>query len=266
MRRIAVNAAVILTSAILISTPGTVHGQGIDWDSPAFRQDLQSFQQFLTLHPWIAGKLKEKPPLANDAGFLRHSPELLQFLNAHPIVQSDFKIDPNGVMSRAENGNVASPKMDYQETLNFKHFLSAHPWTAGKLKEKPALGNDKGFVRGDHEFQEFLNAHPYVQAQFRADPNAFMQQVEGLADVEPRPGANDPHDSDFASLKAFLQNHPWISDKLKEDPSRANDKDFLNKSKELRQFLQAHPYLEGRFKQDARHTLDLAHQSGEGYL
>jgi len=242
--------------------------QAIDWDSPAVRQEMQSFQQFLANHPWIANKLRENPSLANDPGFLHHSPEFPQFLNAHPFVQANFKIDAKDVMSRAQQGDLTSPNnsANYQEMQNFKHFLSIHPWTAGKLRQNPPLANDKGFVKGNHELQEFLNSHPYVQAQFRADPNGFMQRAQTIATEEPRPGAYDPHASDYEALKLFLQNHKWIADKLKENPSRATSKDFLKDSKELRQFLEAHPYLQDQFKQDARRTIDQALQPGGEFL
>ncbi len=142
-----------------------------------------------------------------------------------------------------------------QEVQNFKHFLSFRftSWThAAKLQENPALANDKGFVKGDKELFEFLNSNPYVQAQFRTDPNDFMKRVQALATQEPRPGASGPHASDYTELKVFLQNHAWIADRLKEDPSRAASKDFLNKSKELREFLETHPYLQDQFTQDPR--------------
>jgi len=53
---------------------------------------------------------------------------------------------------------------------------------------------------------------------------------------------------------------------LKEDPSRATSKSFLNKGKELREFLEAHPFLQDQFKQDARRTLDQALQPGGEFL
>ncbi len=269
MRRITPKLAVLILAVLfLLVGPRDLYAQGIDWDSPAFRQEMQSFQQFLANHPWIAGKLREKPSLANDAGFLRLGPELPQFLTAHPLIQSDFKIDPNGVMARAQRGGGASTSdsVNYQEMQKFKLFLSMHPWVAGKLQQNPALANDKRFVKGDKELEEFLNAHPYVQAQFRADPNDFMQRITALATVEPRPGADDPSASDYAELRVFLQIHKFIADRLNEDPTRATNKDFLNKNKDLRVFLEAHPYLQQQFKQDARRTLDQTLQPAGGYL
>jgi hypothetical protein len=245
-----------------------LRSQAIDWDSPAARHEMQGFQQFLANHPWIANKLREDPSLANNPGFLHHSPELPQFLNAHPFVQSSFKTDARGVMSRAQQGGSTSPNnsANYQEMQDFQHFLSNHPWIGGKLRQNPSLANDRGFLKGNHELPEFLNSHPYVQSQFRADPNGFMQRAQAFAAEAPRHGADDPHASDYESLKLFMQNHKWIADKLKEDPSRATSKGFLNENKELREFLEAHPFLQDQFKQDARRTIDQALQPGGEYL
>ena len=260
-----VTVSILAVLFLVVGLP-ELRSQANDWDSPAVRQEMQSFRQFLANHPWIANKLRENPSLANDSGFLRHSPELPEFLNAHPFVHSNFKIDANGVMSRVQQSDLTSPNnsVNYQEMRNFKHFLSIHPWIADKLRQKPSLANDKGFLKSAHELPEFLNAHPYVQAQVRADPNGFMQRVQSFATEEPRSGAYDSHASEYEALKLFMQNHKWLSDQLKENPSRAANKDFVNDHKELRQFLEAHPYLQNQFKQDARRTLDLALQNGVG--
>jgi len=267
MNRVTAQLAVsIFVVVFLAAGLRELRAQAIDWTNPVVIQEMQSFKQFLANHPWIAGKLRENPSLANDQGFLRRSPELPQFLNAHPFIQSNFKIDASDVMSRVQQGDLNSPNNSVgdQEMRNFKHFLSIHPWINGKLGEKPALANDKGFLRGNRVLEEFLNSHPSVQAQLRADPSGFMQRVQALAEAQP--GADDPHAADFDALKLFLQNHKWIADQLKEDPTRANDKGFLNKSKELREFLEAHPYLQDQFKQDARHTIEQTQQPAGDFL
>jgi hypothetical protein len=269
MRRATPKLAVpILTVVFLLVGLPQLRSQTIDWNNPVAPQEMQSFQLFLTNHPWIADKLRDDPSLANNAGFLRRSPELQHFLNAHPFVQASFKSDAKDVMSRAQQGDGTSRNnaANYQEMQDFQLFLKNHPWIAGKLREKPSLANDKGFLKGNHELPEFLNSHPYVQSQFRADAGGFMQRAQAFAAEASRHGADDPHAADYESLRMFLQNHQWIADKLKENPSRATNKGFLNESKELRQFLEAHPYLQDQLKQDARRTLDQALQPGGEFL
>src|SRR6516162_4608052 len=62
---------------------------------------VAEFNQFLSNHPWIAKKLKEKPSLANDQDFLHDNPELHDYLSAHPVLQQEFRSNPRRVMNRA---------------------------------------------------------------------------------------------------------------------------------------------------------------------
>jgi hypothetical protein len=48
---------------------------------------------------------------------------------------------------------------------------------------------------------------------------------------------------EMQAFQQFLKDHPWIAKKLRENPSRANDKDFLNGNPELPGFLNAHPFI-----------------------
>jgi hypothetical protein len=256
----------ILAFTVTVVSPALSVPQGVDWNGPAIRQELRGFRQFLANHPWIADQLKDNAALANDPGFLRRAPELPPFLNAHPFVQASLKVDASGVMSRAQVVD-AIPQAEYdREALNFNRFLAIHAWTADKLKSSPALANDNGFLKGDIELQEFLNASPFAQAQIRSDANGYLQLVENLASGDLAPGSLASQAYDVAALRAFLQNHPWIADKLKDDPTRANNKVFLTLSKELRQFLDAHPFVQDQFKQDPRRTIDLALQPSGQYF
>jgi hypothetical protein len=62
---------------------------------------MAEFDQFLSNHPWIAKKLREKPSLANDRDFLHDNPELADYLSAHPVLQREFRSNPRGAMNRA---------------------------------------------------------------------------------------------------------------------------------------------------------------------
>ena len=57
MRRATPKLAVpILAVMFLVVGLPELRSQATDWDSPAARQEMQSFQQFLANHPWIANK------------------------------------------------------------------------------------------------------------------------------------------------------------------------------------------------------------------
>jgi hypothetical protein len=242
-----------------------LRAQAIDWRSAVQRHEMRDFHEFLTAHPWIANKLRENPSLANNERFLRENPELPQFLAAHPFVQSSFQADPNGTMSRVQRGDwlFRHNPTDYREMEDFQEFLTNHPWIAGKLRENPSRANDRDFLRDNHELPAFLNAHPYVQDQFRADPNGFMERAQEFAAGGAPEEAYRRSDSEYAALRVFMENHRWIANKLRENPSRANNGDFLRDNRELRDFLESHPYLREQFQHDPARTIDRAVRSRE---
>ena len=63
---------------------------------------------------------------------------------------------------------------------------------------------------------------------------------------------NESTREEFRSFEQFLSSRPWIAEKLRKDPTLANNSDFLNDNKELRNFLNAHPFVQADLKQDPR--------------
>jgi hypothetical protein len=61
---------------------------------------------------------------------------------------------------------------------------------------------------------------------------------------------NENTREEFRSFEQFLSSHPWIAEKLRKDPTLANNSDFLNDNKELRNFLNAHPFVQADLRQD----------------
>jgi hypothetical protein len=63
---------------------------------------------------------------------------------------------------------------------------------------------------------------------------------------------NENAREEFPSFEQFLSGHPWIAEKLRKDPTLANNRDFLNDNKELRKFLDPHPFVQRDLKQNPR--------------
>jgi uncharacterized protein VirK/YbjX len=248
----------------MASAPAARAQQSYDWQyqSDRDRQEFSALEQFLTAHTWIAGKLRDNPSLANSRDFLNENGELRRFLNAHPFVQAGLKQDARGFMAReqdferwqresaASSGDPASAAV-----AEFDQFLTNHTWIARKLKEKPALANDKGFLDDNAELRQFLNAHPFVQSRFAADPRAFMDQVREF-ETTGGFGGSDAMRGDLAEFRQFLRNHPWIARKLRENARLANDQDFLSGNRELADFLGAHPALQEALRSNPRAVMD----------
>jgi len=136
--------------------------------------------------------------------------------------------------------------------MSFEQFLSSHPWIGEKLRKHPTPANDNDFLNDNKELRNFLNAHPFVQADLKQEPRAFMQREQEFErwEREQVVASRDAHDASVAEFDPFLSNHPWIAKKLKEKPSLANDKDFLNDNSELAHFLNAHPYVQSALRED----------------
>jgi len=246
--------------------PAVCAAQSYDRDDAASRREIRDFQQFLSQHPWIANKLRQKPSLANDQGFLNGNPELPQFLNAHPFVQGAFRVDANAFMQKEQAFETSPPGEGggrggrRQEMRDFQQFQNDHPWIANKLKQNPSLANNKGFLEGNHELPDFLKTHPFVQEQLRNDPQGFMQRAKDFASREEKWGS---HTADLAELNQFIANHPWIGKKLQENPQLATNGDFLNENRELKDFLAAYPYLQQQFKDDPQGLMGRARDYAE---
>ena len=139
-----------------------------------------------------------------------------------------------------------------EEFRSFEQFLSSHPWIAEKLRKDPTLANNSDFLNDNKELRNFLNAHPFVQADLKQDPRALMQREQEFErwERERVAASGDARDASVAEFDQFLSNHPWIAKKLKEKPSLANDKDFLNDNSELAHFLNAHAYVQSALRED----------------
>ena len=155
---------------------------GMRFENLQEAKEMQDFQQFLSNHPWIAGKLRENPKLANEEGFLKGNHELPQFLSSHPYVKSQFRADPNGFMDRAravEVGdayqNAYDPHASEYEAL--KLFMEGHKWIGNQLKDKPSRATNADFLKDNKELRDFLQAHPFLQDQFRQDPNRTVDRA-----------------------------------------------------------------------------------------
>jgi len=142
---------------------------------------MAEFDQFLSNHPWIAKKLKEKPSLANEKDFLNDNSELPHFLNAHPNVQSALREDPVGFMQRVRDFEVYGSYYNNEamrgQLAEFDQFLANQPWIAKKLKEKPSLANDRDFLHDNPEFGDYLSAHPVLQQEFRSNPRGVVNRA-----------------------------------------------------------------------------------------
>lgn len=177
------------------------------WDNGPDRQDLRSFSDFLTNHPWIANQLWQKPSRANSKDFQEDNKELKYYLKDHPRVREELREDARGVMSRMRdfqgNRGYRGDRDDYYrgdrddhngdngygysgasraEVARFNQFLDDHSKIARDLHKNPSLVNNSDYVEDHKPLRDFLRANPAVWNALRDNPRAFMNGYRDYGD------------------------------------------------------------------------------------
>jgi hypothetical protein len=94
------------------------------------------------------------------------------------------------------------------------------------------------------------------QALLMLIPLAIALGLSPAAKAQGWDWQNEEVAAQMHSFDSFLHNHPWIARKLWEQPSRVNDRDFVNDNKELKEWLQDHPAAAQAFHEDPRGFMD----------
>lgn len=147
-----------------------------------------------------------------------------------------------------------------RQLAEFDRFLDSHPEVASQLRQDPSLVNNPEFVENHSEFEQYLQQHPEVREEIKENPNAFMNREQGYerhdTDSDRRDNDNDRHrDRDttrgeLASFDRFLDSHPELAEKLRQDPSLINNHKFVSHSHALRDYLKEHPEVREELKEN----------------
>src|SRR5207247_312000 len=140
-----------------------------------------------------------------------------------------------------------------RQLAEFDRFLDSHPEVASQLRQDPSLVNNPEFVENHSELQQYLQQHPEVREEIKENPNAFMNREQRFerhdadGDMRDKDSDNDRNrDRDttrgeLASFDRFLDSHPELAEKLRQDPSLINNHKFVSHSHALRDYLKDHP-------------------------
>jgi hypothetical protein len=135
------------------------------------------------------------------------------------------------------------------------HFLDSHPEIAEQLRKDPSLIDNRQFIANHPALQEYLQQHPRVSAEFREHPNVFMHDEERYDARRDDPRGYPDRDRDFdrrevSNFGEFLRGHTTTADALTNDPTLANNREFLETHPDLRDYLQAHPQMQQQLSAD----------------
>ena len=229
-------------------------------DRDITQRDVAEMDHFLDHHPEIAEQLRRDPSLIDNQRFVSDHPELQEYLQMHPSVRKEFDENPNAFMhaeERYDRGQEERGRYNYgitrEELASMDQFLDKHPEIAEQLRKDPSLIDNRRFVADHPALQEYLQSHPRVSAEFHEHPNVFMHDEERYDRREDNQRANAPanygHDRDFdrrevSGFGEFLRGHSTTADALSNNPSLANNREFLETHPDLREYLQAHPVVQ----------------------
>jgi hypothetical protein len=232
-------------------------------DRDITERDVAEMDHFLDHHPEIAEQLRKDPALIDNAKFVEDHPALAQYLQEHPGVRKEFDSNPNAFMhaeERYDRSREAGGHYNFgitrEEVASMDNFLDKHPEIAEQLRRDPSLIDNKRFVADHPALQEYLQEHPRVSAEFHEHPNAFMHDEERYDRREDARAYGDrdrDHDFDrdrdrdrreMGTFGEFLRGHTTTADALNNDPTLANNREFLETHPDLREYLKAHPGMQ----------------------
>jgi hypothetical protein len=146
-----------------------------------------------------------------------------------------------------------------RQLAEFDRFLDSHPEVASQLRQDPSLVNNPEFVENHSELQQYLQQHPEVREQIRENPSAFMNREQRYErhDADRRDNDNersrdrDTTRGELASFDRFLDSHPELAEKLRQDPSLINNHKFVSHNHALRDYLKDHPEVREELTENA---------------
>ena len=156
-----------------------------------------------------------------------------------------------------------------QEIARFDQFLDNHREIDDRLRKDPSLVDNRDFLQDHPDLRDYLRDHPRVREEIKARPDAFMRREERFdrrederrgedRDRQPDGGYNrrdDDRDRDIrrqelVRFDQFLDNHREVDDRLRQDPSLVDNREFVSSHPELQAYLQDHPRISEDIKAD----------------
>ena len=118
-------------------------------------QLLRELDRFLDHHPLIESDLRLDSSLLESAAYLERHPALRQFLAANPEVSAALKSEPRHLLHRALRREVGVP-LKWSEVVQLDTFLNGNPAVERQLVRNPALILTPGFLATEPRLREFL--------------------------------------------------------------------------------------------------------------
>lgn len=222
------------------ATPPPTRGDDIT------RQEVADMDWFLDRHPEIAEQLRKDPSLIDNEKWVAAHPAMQEYVQSHPKISAAFRANPNRFMRDEERYERQEGDHDItrRDVTEMHHFLDNHPEIAEQLRKDPSLIDKREWVANHPALQEYLQTHTGVSEEFRSHPVAFMRDEDRYGQQEgnyDRDNRYDRNPGELTSFGQFLGGHSNVAAELSNDPSLANNKEYLANHPELNDYLKAHP-------------------------
>jgi hypothetical protein len=149
---------------------------------------------------------------------------------------------PGFAQSSQGNPPARDPDTTRAELANFDRFLDSHRETAEQLRRDPSLVKNPQFLQSHPALQTYLQEHAAVREELTENPRAFMHEENRFDRAEDRrAGDRDFRRQELANFDRFLDSHKEVSQELRGDPARVNNRQFLAEHPDLQAYLQQHP-------------------------
>ena len=171
-------------------------------------------------------------------------------------VQSDTQQDRQAVQSDTDQiRRDVQNSADRRDVANFDQFLDSHREIAEQVRKDPSLLDNRTFVQNHPALQTYLNDNPGVRSQLSQNANAFIHQENAYdrsTDMRDRDanGNRDADRRDVANFGRFLDQHREIAEQVRKDPSRLDDRTFVQNHPALQTYLQENPGVRDQLRQN----------------
>jgi hypothetical protein len=124
-----------------------------------------------------------------------------------------------------------------REIDNFNRFLEGHQNIAVQLHSTPWLVDNYNYLQTHPELKQYLQDHPGVKEAISQNPVAFMKE--------------DAQSSELAQFSRFLDTHREIAEQLRNNPTLADNTNFLESHPELKTYLDQHQAVKQALRDNA---------------
>src|ERR1017187_365769 len=122
------------------------------------RRSLREFDRFLDHHPLLEDDLRLDPALTGDNAYLKKHAELCDFLSANPDVVLGLKHYPRYFLYRALLRQANAP-LRYSEIAQLRALLDEQPALERALAANPEAIRDPTFLQEHPPLRDFLDQH-----------------------------------------------------------------------------------------------------------